>query len=235
MLFIDSQVGLRDGIIDAIVDIERTDFLIAHAVSAHVALVRKNQGSGKRADGNAGAFVMVPDGGHDYPDLVSREPQMVEEPERHNPAGLAMFHPIDEVTDVMQVASDFGELDSPLRIAERLEDVARFFRNHGDMRKAVFGIAEGLERKVRLADVGLDFFVLSDFLIIHCYVSFGGLVLRLGVLGGRHCAVARIWRALTAYPEHTRLHRGKRPSVQPQMLHYIISNALLNALDLFII
>lgn len=71
--FVDFEVGFCDGIVDAVVDVEGVGVLVGDTVAPNVAFVGKDEGSCKRADGDAGAFVVVADCADDLTDFFRRE------------------------------------------------------------------------------------------------------------------------------------------------------------------
>ena len=75
-----------------------------------------------------------------------------------------MIDPVDDVSDIVQIARDLRQLRIALGKAHRDQDVVRGLRDLADMRKAVLGVAQSDQRLVRFADVGLDGFVSFDFI-----------------------------------------------------------------------
>ena len=67
----------------------------------HIGLVRQNQRRRHRIHRHAGAFVMVSDSGHHGADLLRRETHLIQQPEGHHRAGLAVLHPVYKVADIM--------------------------------------------------------------------------------------------------------------------------------------
>ena len=167
MRLVDLQLRLCDGVIHAVMDIERGNIRVADTAAADVGLVRQNERRRHRIDRHAGALVVIADGRRDECDLLRLEAHVVENAEGHDRAALAVIDAVDQIADVVEIARDLRQLHHPLRIAQRLQDIACLFRNSSHMRKAVLREAKGAQGSVGLRDIGMDRLVLADLFISH--------------------------------------------------------------------
>ena len=164
---VDLQLRLGDGIIHPVVDIEAADVGVAHTAAAHIGFVRQNQRRGHGVHRDARALVVVADGGGDGGDLLRIKASLVQDAEGHDGAALAVVHPVHQVADVVEIGGDLCHLHRPLRMIQRLQDIACHFRHMGHMGKAVLRIAQSDEGFVRLGDIGADGRILADLFISH--------------------------------------------------------------------
>ena len=129
---------------------------------------------------------MIADGRRDERDLLRLKAHVVENAERHDCAALAVIDAVDQIADVVEIACDLCQLHHPLRIAQRLQDIARLLCNSGHMRKAVLREAKGAQGSIGLRDIGMDRLVLADLFISH---SFSPLA---SIITGKHAAGKQI-------------------------------------------
>jgi len=169
MLPVYGELGMGDGVVDPVVDVEGGKVLAADAAAAYVALVGKDEGGGHVVDGNAGTLVVVADGGGHKGDLLGGEAPLVQQTEGHDGAGLAVLHPVYKVSDVMEIACDLGKLHGPLGKAQRLQYPPGSLGAEAHVGKAVLGIAQSGEGGVGLGDIGSDGGIVLYILISHIY------------------------------------------------------------------
>ena len=159
---VDLELRFGDGVVDAVVDVEGRFVAVADAVAADVAFVREDQRGGKRADRHSAAFIVVADRGNDQAYLFRREIQVIQQPERHDRPRLTVVNAVNKVADVMEIAGNFYQLDHPLVVTERAQNVTGFFRHERDVRKTVFGKSQRRKRHIRLPDIGVDHLIFLD-------------------------------------------------------------------------
>ncbi len=73
MRFVDLKLGLGDGIINAVMDVEVSLILIMNAVTSYIALICKDKCCCKRTYRDARSFVVITDGCNYLTDLFGRE------------------------------------------------------------------------------------------------------------------------------------------------------------------
>lgn len=76
-----------------------------------------------------------------------------------------MINPVDKIADIMQITGNLGQFHSAFRIAKCLQNIACFFGNQCHMGKAMLGKAQCGQGGIRLADVGIDGFILADLFV----------------------------------------------------------------------
>ena len=96
---------------------------------------------------------MISDCGNDQSCFLRRKTESVENAECHDASALAVTVSVDEISDIMKKTGDPSELRRPLRVAERFEDISRFFGDRGHVREAVLRISERFETVVGRFDV----------------------------------------------------------------------------------
>ena len=70
---------------------------------------------------------------------------IIEQSKRDNSPALRVLDTVYEVADIVKISCDLRKLDIVLGISERLKDVFCGLRGLSDVRKAMFGVAEGDE------------------------------------------------------------------------------------------
>ena len=183
LALVDLQLGLGDGIVHPVMDVEGALVLVADTAAAHVGLIRQNERGGHGAYGSAGALVVVADGGDDLRDLLGGQVHVVQDAEGHDGPALGVVDAVDQVADVVEIARDLGQLHLTGGIAQGLQDIAAVLRHEAHVGKAVLGKAQRDEGLVCLFNIGTDVGILLDLLkrdlfgvLIHVHVfdaSFG--------------------------------------------------------------
>ena len=120
LLFRQRDLVLFDGVIHAVVNVERRAGLFAHAVRAHIHFIRQNERRCHGVDREGGFFIVVADGGDDGGRLFRACAHLVEDSEGHDRAGLRMIDAVDDVSDIVQPARDGGQLARAVVVAQRL-------------------------------------------------------------------------------------------------------------------
>lgn len=104
------ELAIGNGIVDAVVDIEGLDLVVAHTAAAHVAFVGYDKRGGDFADRECCAFIVVANSGDNLGDVLARHTHLVQKTEGHHGAGLGVVDSVDDIADVVHVACDTGEL-----------------------------------------------------------------------------------------------------------------------------
>ena len=178
VLLIDFEQRLADGIVDPVMDVKGGDVGVAHAAAAHIGFIGQNQSGSHSVDRHAGALIVVSDGGDHGSHIRRIHPQIVQNPECHDGAGLGVVHPVDQVADIVQIGGHLDQLNVVLGITQRLQDIFGVGSHIGHMGKAVLGVAQRLQGVVCALDVRFNLFIL--FNLFRCYHSVASVVCAAG-------------------------------------------------------
>ena len=151
--------ALLDGEIDAVVFVECGRVFVAHARLAHVGLVGDDDRSSNSVDRIGVWLVVIADGSDHSSDVLRLHAHVIENAHRHQRARLRVVVAVDDVADVVHVASNARNLDVVLGILQLLEDLSSHRRHMRHMRKAVLSEAHSHERAIRLLNINADRFI----------------------------------------------------------------------------
>lgn len=123
-MFVDFDDALLDGEVDAVVLVEGRCIFIAHTGLTHVGLISDDDGRGDSVDWVGIRFVMVANGGDDSGDIFRLHAHVIENTHCHKRACLRMVMTIDDVADVVHIASNARDFNVMLRIVQIFEDLS---------------------------------------------------------------------------------------------------------------
>ena len=163
MALVDLELRLRDGIIDAVMDIKRGKVLVLHAAPSDIRLVRQNQSRRNPADRNARTLVMIADRADNLRDILRRNLHAAQNFECHHGTGLAVIFPVHNIADIVQPRSGQREINCMVGVAQLFENLRSSVGNNLDMCLRVLCETKRFHGDVLLADVNLDIRIMSDF------------------------------------------------------------------------
>ena len=129
---------------------------VAHARLAHICLVGDDDRSSDSVDRIGVWLVVVADGGDHSSDVLRLHAHVIENAHRHQRARLRVVVAVDDVADVVHIASNARDLNVVLGILQLLEDLSSHRRHMRHMRKAVLSEAHSHERAIRFFNVDAD-------------------------------------------------------------------------------
>lgn len=148
--------ALLDGEIDAVVFVECGRVFVAHARLAHVGLVGDDDRSSNSVDRIGVWLVVIADGSDHSSDVLRLHAHVIENAHRHQRARLRVVVAVDDVADVVHVASNARDLNVVLGILQLLENLSSHRRHMRHMRKAVLSEAHSHERAIRFFNINAD-------------------------------------------------------------------------------
>ena len=137
-------------------DVKADGVPVAHPAAAHVGLVRQDEGCRHGVHRDAGALVVVADGGDDGGGLLGACAHLVENPERHDRAGLRMVDAVHHIADIVHKACNAGQFHLTLAVAKISQQLAGNLCGALYMGKAVLGKAHGRKAGIGLLNIGAD-------------------------------------------------------------------------------
>jgi hypothetical protein len=132
----------------------------AQQMAADIGFICQNHGGGDRVYGDAGAFVVIADGGYDGCHIGGVAVHIVKNAPGHDCAGLGMILPVHQIADIVEIAGDLHQLHLVLGSAQGLKNISGSLRHLGHMGETVLRIAQGRQRPVRHRDIGANLCIL---------------------------------------------------------------------------
>ena len=159
MFLADVKMGMFDGIVYPVMDVEGGNILIANPGRTHVCLVC--------------------DGGDDGGDILGVSAHRVQKAEGHESSALGVIDAVYHISDIVKIAGDTGQFGLLAAVSKFQQNTAGVLCDPGDMGKTVLREAQGDQGLVRFSDILIDPLVLFDFFIcdVHSQYSFVSIVL----------------------------------------------------------
>ena len=118
---IDGDMGIANGIIDAVMNILKIIFIIAHTRTVRIDFIRNDQCGGNNRNRLTASLIMIAHGGADHHHFMVGHSHLRQDGKEQGRAGLRMRFAIDQVPDVMHPPGYLAQLDQALIIAEFLQ------------------------------------------------------------------------------------------------------------------